>query len=119
MGIIIAIKDHNEVLCLLNYINSKYNTKHLKPDCINRVKFVSLDPDGNISYQRTFRSAAKMGKIIHTFPEFVNSIIAENNSLKTQIDDLHKDLLESYRKLSVAEAEAEERKSRFKTVFKL
>ena len=119
MGIIIAIKDHNEVLCLLNYINSKYNTKHTKPDCINRVKFVSLDPDGNISYQRTFRSAAKIGKTIHTFPEFVNSIIVENRSLQTQIDGLHQDLLESYRKLAAAEADAEERKAKFKEVFQL
>ena len=118
MGVI-AIKDHYEVLCLLNYVNSKYNTKHTKPDFINRVKFVSIDPDGNISYQRTFRSAAKIGKTIHTFPEFVNSVITENNSLKMQIDDLHKDLLESYRKLVVAEADAEERKAKFKEAFRL
>ena len=49
----------------------------------------------------------------------MNSIIAENNSLKLQIDDLHRELRDFYRKLAIAEAEAEERKSRFKTVFKL
>jgi hypothetical protein len=120
MGIIVETKDHYEVLCILNYVNSKYNTKHTKHDFGgSRVKFVHIAPDGNVSYIRTFKAAVKIGKVIQTFPMFVNSIIAENNSLKTQIDDLHKDLLESYRKLSVAEAEAEERKSRFKTVFKL
>ena len=120
MGITIETKSHYEVLCILNYVNSKHNTNHTKHEFgSSRVKFVHIDADGKVSYIRTFKSAAKMGKVIHTFPEFVNSIIAENNSLKTQIDDLHKDLLESYRKLSVAEAEAEERKSRFKTVFKL
>ena len=117
--LIIETKDHYELLCILNYINSKYGTHHTKHDFGGRVKFVSVEPDGNVSYLRTFKSAAKFGKVIHTFPEFVHSLIAENNSLKAQIEDLHKDLLESYRKLAVAEAEAEERKSRFKTVFKL
>lgn len=119
MGII-ETKDHYELLCILNYVNSKYNKKHTKHDFEgNRVKFIYIEPDGNISYIKTFRSAVKLGKVIHTFHEFVNIIIAENISLQGQIDNLHKDLLESYRKLAVAEAEAEERKSRFTTVFKL
>lgn len=117
--LIIETKDHYELLCVLYYVNSKYGTHHTKHDFGGRVKFVAVESDGKVSYIRTFKSASKLGKVIHTFPEFVNSLITENNSFKTQIDDLHKDLLESYRKLSVAEAEAEERKSRFKTVFKL
>ena len=119
MGIIIETKDHYEVLCILNYVNSKYGTKHTKHDFGGRVKFVAIKEDGDITYLRTFKSAAKLGKHIHTFPEFMNGIIAENNSLKLQIDDLHRELRDSYRKLTIAEAEAEERKSRFKTVFKL
>lgn len=120
MDLIIETKNYYEVICVLNYVNSKYNTMHTQHDFgSSKVKFVHIDENGNVSYIRTFKTATKMGKIIHTFPEFMNSIIAENNSLRAQIEDLHKDLLESYRKLSVAEAEAEERKSRFKTVFKL
>lgn len=120
MGITIETKNHYEVLCILHYVNSKYNTNHTKHDFgSSRVKFVRIDDDGNVSYIRTFKSATKMGKIIHSFPEFVNSVIAENNSLQQQIDNLHKELRDSYNKLAVAEAEAEERKSRFKTIFKL
>ena len=117
--LIIETKDHYEVLCTLNYVNSKYGTRHTKRDFGGRIKFVSIQEDGNIAYLKTFKSAAKLGKRIHTFPEFMNSIIAENVSLKLQIDDLHKDLLESYRKLTIVEAEAEERKMRFKTIFNL
>lgn len=117
--LVIETKNHYELLCVLNYVNSKHNTKHTKHDFGGRVKFVAVEPDGNVSYIRTFKSAAKMGQLIHTFPEFVNSIIAENRSLQEQIDDLHKDLLESYNKLAIAEADAEERKAKFKEVFKL
>lgn len=117
MGIIIETKDHYELLCILNYVNSKYNTKHTKYDFGgSRVKFVHIDDDGNVSYIRTFKSAAKLGKVIHTFPMFVNNIISENNSLQLQIDNLHKELRDSFNKLARAEAEAE---SRFKTIFKL
>jgi hypothetical protein len=117
MGIIIETKDHYELLCILNYVNSKYGTKHTKYDFGgSRVKFVHIDADGNVSYIRTFKSAAKLGKVIHTFPMFVNNIISENNSLQLQIDNLHKELRDSFNKLARAEAEAE---SRFKTIFKL
>lgn len=117
MGIIIETKDHYEVLCILNYVNSKYNTKHIKHDFGgSRVKFVHIASDGNVSYIRTFKSAVKMGKPIHTFPEFMNSIIAENNSLQLQIDNLHKELQDSYNKLAVVAAESE---VRFKTIFKI
>ena len=119
MGIIIETKNHYEVLCILNYVNSKYGTKHTKHDFGGRIKFVAIGEGGSVTYLRTFKSAAKLGKLIHTFPEFMNSVIAENNSLKLQIDDLHRELREYYHKLAKAEAEAEERKSRFKTIFKL
>ena len=117
--LVIETKNHYELLCILNYVNSKHNTKHTKHDFGGRVKFVAIEPDGNVSYIRTFKSAAKMGQLIHTFPEFVNSIIAENNSLQEQIDGLHQDLLESFRKLAAAEADAEQRKAKFKEVFSL
>jgi tRNA uridine 5-carbamoylmethylation protein Kti12 len=117
MGIIVETKDHYEVLCILNYVNSKYNTKHTKHDFGgSRVKFVHIAPDGNVSYIRTFKAAVKIGKVIQTFPMFVNSIIAENNDLQLQIDNLHKELRDSFNKLAKAEAENE---SRFKTIFKL
>lgn len=50
---------------------------------------------------------------------FVSKVISENNRLRLQIDNLYKELQDSYNKLAVVEAEAEEIKSRFKTVFKL
>lgn len=120
MGMIIETKNHYEVLCVLHYVNSKYNTNHTKHEFgSSKVKFVHIDADGNVSYIRTFKTAAKFGKIIHTFPTFVNSIIAENNDLQLQIDNLHKELRDSFNKLAIAEADAEERKTKFKEVFKL
>lgn len=82
----------------------------------SRVKFVYIESNGNISYIRTFKSAAKLGKVIHTFPMFVNKVIAENNRLQLQIENLHKELQDSYNKLAVVEVESE---VRFKTIFKI
>ena len=117
MDLIIETKSHYEVICVLNYVNSKYNTMHTQHDFEgSRVKFVYIESNGNISYIRTFKSAAKLGKVIHTFPMFVNKVIAENNRLQLQIDNLHKELQDSYNKLAVVEAESE---VRFKTIFKI
>lgn len=114
---IVETKNHYEVICVLNYVNSKYNTTHTQHDFGgSRVKFVYIEPNGNVSYIRTFKSVAKLGKVIHTFPMFVNCVIAENNRLQTQIDNLHKELQDSYNKLAMAETESE---VRFKTIFKL
>lgn len=117
MDLIIETKSHYEVICVLNYVNSKYNTMHTQHDFGgSRVKFIHIAPNGKVTYIRTFKSAVKMGKTIHNFPAFVNRVIADNNRLQMQIDDLHKELRDSYNKLTIAEAEAA---SRFKTIFKL
>ena len=117
MDLIIEIKNHYEVICVLNYINITYNTRHTQHDFGGgRVKFIYIAPNGNVSYIKTFKSAAKLGKEIHTFHMFVSKVISENNRLRLQIDNLHKELQDSYNKLAVVEAESE---VRFKTIFKL
>ena len=117
MDLIIETKNYYEVICVLNYVNSKYNTMHTQHDFgSSRVKFIHIAPNGKVTYIRTFKSAAKMGKTIHNFPAFVNRVIAENARLQLQIDNLHKELQDSYNKLAIAEAESE---VRFITIFKI
>lgn len=120
MDLIIETKSHYEVICVLNYVNSTYNTMYTQHDFGgSRVKFVYIESNGNVSYIRTFKSAAKLGKVIHTFPMFVNKVIAENNRLQLQIENLHKDLKDAYEQLQIMELKQEQNMTKLKTIFKL
>ena len=120
MDLIIEIKNHHEVICVLNYVNITYNTRHTQHDFGGgRVKFIHIAPNGKVTYIRTFKSAAKMGKTIHNFPAFVNRVIAENARLQLQIENLHKDLKDAYEQLQIMELKQEQNRTKLKTIFKL
>ena len=89
---IIETKSHYEVIVILNYVNLKFGTKHTKHDFGGgKVKFVAISEDGSVTYLKTFKSAAKLGKSIQTFTEFANNLVLQIHFFKSQIEMMHKE----------------------------
>ena len=118
MGIV-EVHNHNEVLTVLNYVNTQFGTHHTKHEFGNKIKFVLIETDGNVVYLKTFKTATKYHKPIHTFTEFVNGILLENSNLNQHIQNMQKELETLRFELKQREVAHHDNASLFKTIFKL